>query len=66
MIIKDVYSHNDGEKYINDNHKSEYEEVVSAINNINIRDAISKISEEKSKDLIFLNLYFSQDYNPPY
>ena len=29
MIIKDVYSHNDGEKYINDNHKSEYDEIVS-------------------------------------
>ena len=53
MIIKDVYSHNDGEKYINENHKSEYDEIVSAINNINIRDAISKVSKEKSKDLIF-------------
>ena len=50
MIIKDVYSHNDGEKYINDNHKSEYEEIVSAVNSVDISKVLSKITYEKTKE----------------
>ena len=36
MIIKDIYSHKDGEKYINENHKSEYDEIVNAVNSVDI------------------------------
>lgn len=50
MIIKDVYSHNDGEKYINDNHKSEYDEIVLAVNSIDISKVLSKVTYEKTKE----------------
>ena len=50
MIIKDVYSHNDGEKYINDNHKKEYEVIVSAVNSVDISKVLSKVTYEKTKE----------------
>ena len=55
MIIKDVYSHNDGEKYINDNHKSEYKEIVSAVNAIDVEKTLSKITYEKTKEALLFS-----------
>jgi hypothetical protein len=49
MIIKDIYSHNDGEKYINENHKSEYDEIVNAVNSVDIIKVLSKETHEKTK-----------------
>ena len=54
MIIKDIYSHNDGEKYINDNHKSEYDEIVSAVNSIDISKVLSKVTYEKTKEPLYV------------
>ena len=50
MIIKDIFSHNNGEKYINENHKSEYEEIVSAVNSVDISKVLSKVTYEKTKE----------------
>ena len=49
MIIKDIFSHNNAGKYINENHKSEYEEIVSAVNSVDISKVLSKITYEKTK-----------------
>ena len=49
MIIRDIYSHNDGEKYINENHKSDYDEIVDAVNSVDISKVLSKITYEKTK-----------------
>jgi len=50
MIITDIYSHADGEKYINDYHKKEYEEIVSAVELVDIKKVLSKVSHEKTKE----------------
>ena len=49
MIIKDIYSHKDGEKYINENHKSDYDEIVDAVNSVDISKVLSKVTYEKTK-----------------
>ena len=50
MIITDIYSHADGEKYINDYHKKEYKEIVSAVELVDIKKVLSKVSHEKTKE----------------
>ena len=49
MIIKNIYSHKNGEKYINENHKSEYDEIVDAVNSVDISKVLSKVTHEKTK-----------------
>tara|TARA_B100000780_G_C21092091_1_gene440187 strand:+ start:128 stop:784 length:657 start_codon:yes stop_codon:yes gene_type:complete len=49
MIIKNIYSHKNGEKYINENHKSEYDEIVDAVNSVDIIKVLTKITHEKTK-----------------
>ena len=49
MIIRDIYSHKDGEKYINENHKSDYDEIVDAVNSVDISKVLSKVTYEKTK-----------------
>ena len=55
MIIKDIYSHNDGEKYINENHKSEYDEIVNAVNSVDISKVLSKVTHEKTKEALLFS-----------
>ena len=49
MRISDVYSHNDGEKYINENHKNEFDEIVLAVSSVNIDKVLAKVTKEKTK-----------------
>jgi len=50
MIIRDVYSHKDGESFIWKNHPTEYAEIISAIRNLNVETVFKKKTLEKTKD----------------
>jgi hypothetical protein len=49
MIIRDVYSHKDGERYIIKHHQKELDEIISAIDQINVEIIFQKKTLEKTK-----------------
>lgn len=49
MKVGGIYSHKGGEDFILTNHKPEFDEIVDSINNIRAVSALTKTSEEKSK-----------------
>ena len=54
MEITETYSHKNGESYIKKNYLGELDEIYDSVKNINLIEALSKISYEASKeDLIF-------------
>jgi hypothetical protein len=62
MLIRDIYCHKDGEKFINTNHPNELQEIVDAVASINAVDALCMKTAEKNKEpLLFspiaLNVY---------
>lgn len=50
MEITEKYSHKNGEDFIKENHPNELEDIYSAVNNIDLKESISKISYEKTKE----------------
>jgi len=55
MRITDIYSHNDGEKYINENHKNEFDEIELAVSSVNIDKVLSKVTYEKTKESLLFS-----------
>ena len=54
MEITDYYSHKDGKTFIKKNHPKELQDIYNSVQNINLKESLSKISYEVSKeDLIF-------------
>jgi hypothetical protein len=54
MLIREIYSHKNGEDFIQKNHANELQEIVDAIDNIDAVKSLCKKSEEKTKkDLLF-------------
>ncbi len=50
MLIREIYCHKDGEKFINTNHPNELQEIVNAVASINAVDALCMKTAEKTKE----------------
>ena len=50
MLIREVYSHKGGEKFINTNHPNEFNEIVKAVADISAVAALCMKTAEKSKE----------------
>ncbi len=55
MDIAGIYSHKDGQNFINKNHKSELDEIFIAISKIDAVSSLCKKSEEKSKEKLLFS-----------
>jgi len=54
MHVKEVHGHKNGQKYIEENHAAELEDVVAAISQVSAVAVLTKRSDEKTKpDLLF-------------
>lgn len=50
MIVSDVYSHNFGKEYITKYHSAEYEEIIGAIDSIDVQTVYTKETNENARD----------------
>ena len=55
MIINNQYSHKGGEEYIKKHHLKELEEVYEAVKNMNVKQALSKKTHEKTKSALLFS-----------
>lgn len=61
MLIKEIYSHKNGEDFIKRNHPKEFQEIIDAIKKINAKDVLSMKTSEKTKPpLLFSPIAFNQ------
>lgn len=62
MKIAEIYSHKDGEKYINQHHLAELKEIENAIAHIDAIASLCKKSDEKTKENLLFSPVVLNDY----
>ena len=60
--IAEIYSHKDGEKYINQHHSAELKEIENAIASIDAIASLCKKSDEKTKENLLFSPVVLNDY----
>ena len=62
MLIREIYSHKDGEKFINSNHPNEFKEIVNAVSSISAVDALCMKTAEKTKEALLFSPIALNEY----
>lgn len=66
MLIREIYSHKDGENFINSNHPNEFKEIVSAVQSISAVDALCMKTAEKTKEPLLFSPIALNEYLKKY